>query len=85
MPTKTLADKDADLVPGKVAFRDSAVPNKSDKKGPSVYLCPNHHMMIHRGLARMEDGKFVNMVQSIKEAYLKKRGLIAELDLREAH
>ena len=32
--------------------------NKSDKTSPTVWLCCNHHMAVHRGFAKFIDGKF---------------------------
>jgi len=41
------------------------VKNKSDKSSKTVWLCPNHHMMIHRGYATYVGEKYTFIDQSI--------------------
>lgn len=53
------------IVPGRLAKHATARPNKSNKHGPSIYLCPTHHMKIHRGLAEVVDGRYVDLVPVI--------------------
>lgn len=32
---------------------------KSDKSSPTVFLCPTHHVLIHCGFARIENGDYI--------------------------
>ncbi len=38
--------------------------NKSDKNSPTVLLCPTHHVYVHHRLAKIENGKFVMLVDT---------------------
>ena len=33
--------------------------------GPEVWLCPTHHMAVHRGLAKVENGVYTSLVPAI--------------------
>lgn len=47
--------------------------NKSNKNSKTIWLCPTHHMAIHRGFAKIIEGKFVRMVEEIREGLLRKQ------------
>lgn len=39
---------------------------RSNKEGPVVCLCPTHHMAVHRGVARVDDGVYVSLVDVLR-------------------
>ena len=43
------------------------------EEGPLHKLCPTHHYQIHRGMAKYENGKFVNLVPVLQEALARKQ------------
>ena len=45
---------------------------KSNKQSKTVWLCPTHHMAIHRGFARFEGEKYVHIVEDIREGLRRK-------------
>lgn len=52
--------------------------NGSNKDGPSVPLCPTHHMAIHRGFARLTDaGEYEWLADRMREGLLRKQPEIA--------
>jgi hypothetical protein len=48
-------------------------PRSTSKSTKTVHLCPTHHFAIHRGLAHLEDGKFVWLVDRIREGLIRKQ------------
>jgi len=46
---------------------------KSNKKSKTYYLCPTHHMAIHRSTAEIRDGKYVNLVPDLLRAIEQKK------------
>lgn len=38
---------------------------RKSRPSPEVWLCPTHHMKIHRGLAKIENGAYVDLVPLI--------------------
>ena len=48
--------------------------HKSDKKSQTFYLCPTHHMLIHRGFARLSiDGRYERLDAQILAALKRKQ------------
>lgn len=47
---------------------------RSNKKSKTIYLCPTHHLAIHRGYAVIVDGKYVNIVSLIRKKLKMKVG-----------
>lgn len=48
---------------------------KSNKDSPEHLLCPTHHMKIHRGMARIEDGRYIHMEDELLEGMSRKSRL----------
>lgn len=44
----------------------------SDKNSKTIYLCPTHHMYIHRGFAKIVNDKFVLIAEELKENLIRK-------------
>lgn len=40
---------------------------RKSREGPKVWLCPTHHMAIHRGLAKIENGKYASLIEEIRQ------------------
>lgn len=51
---------------------------RSNKQSKTVWLCPTHHMAIHRGFARFDGDKFVWTVEDIREGLARKHPAIVE-------
>ena len=49
-----------------------AVKNKSDKSGPSIRLCANHHASVHRGFAKIVGGVYVDLTGLLRSKYTSK-------------
>ena len=54
--------------------------NGSDKTSQTCWLCPTHHMAIHRGYAWIENGKYRDMVPTILAAIRTKRKVFETYD-----
>lgn len=51
-------------------------PNCSNKQSKTVWLCPTHHMYVHRGLAKISpEGEFVSMIPLIT------KGIVDKIDM----
>lgn len=60
--------------------------NRSDKSSTTVYLCPTHHMAIHRGFAIIDDaGKFQWQTKTLTAALHKKQPKAIEQMARHWH
>jgi hypothetical protein len=51
---------------------------KSNKTSKAVWLCPTHHMAIHRSHARFDGDKFVWIHEEIREGLLRKHPALVE-------
>ena len=47
--------------------------NRSNKKSDVVFLCPTHHMAIHRGFAKIENGHYVWLTESLRKKLQQKQ------------
>jgi hypothetical protein len=74
-----------DLKPSKITKHKGSVMTKSDKEGPKVLLCPTHHMMIHRGYAKIENGLFVDLRPMLKKELLTKHPDFRQPSYQAAH
>ena len=54
--------------------------NKSDKTSDTVWLCPNHHMMVHRGYAKIENGQYVSLEADILKGLNEKQSHRLQLE-----
>jgi len=54
--------------------------NHSNKKSKTVWICPTHHMAVHRGYAKIEQGKYIDLVPTILTAIKKKRKIFRNYD-----
>lgn len=45
---------------------------RSNKESKTVWLCPTHHMAIHRGFSRFDEGVFVWVVDDIRDGLRRK-------------
>jgi hypothetical protein len=51
---------------------------KSNKQSKTVWLCPTHHMAIHRGFARFDGERYVFTVEDIREGLHRKHPSLVE-------